>query len=124
MSNQVKIGERLRRLREEHSLTQKELASKLNISQQGYAAYERDTSVPSLTMLLDLSKHYNVSIDYILGNTEDLKLGEADDSYSAGQVNLDPEDLISRFLRLSRQDKITISSIVNYLLYYHSTRKD
>ena len=65
MSNQVKIGERLRRLREEHSLTQKELASKLNISQQGYAAYERDTSVPSLTMLLDLSKHYNVSIDYI-----------------------------------------------------------
>ena len=65
-----------------------------------------------------------MSASTIFGNTEDLKLGEADDSYSAGQVNLDPEDLISRFLRLSRQDKITISSIVNYLLYYHSTRKD
>lgn len=60
---------RIRDLREDNDLTQKQIANKLNCSQQVYSNYELgQRDIPS-DILIKLSKIYNVSVDYILGIT-------------------------------------------------------
>ncbi|BFH60315.1 helix-turn-helix domain-containing protein [Paenibacillus azoreducens] len=64
---------RIRDLREDRDLTQQKLADHLNISQTTYSRYESgDLDVPS-SVLIKLSEFYNVSIDYILGQTNNSK---------------------------------------------------
>ncbi|WP_110932640.1 helix-turn-helix domain-containing protein [Paenibacillus bouchesdurhonensis] len=64
---------RIRSLREDKDLTQRQLADYLNITQATYSRYESgNLDVPSL-VLIKLSNYYNVSIDYILGQTDNPK---------------------------------------------------
>lgn len=57
---------RIRELREDNDLTQKELASILNCSQQVYSNYELGQRDIPTDILIRLSKYYDVSTDYIL----------------------------------------------------------
>lgn len=59
--------ERIRNLREDRDLTQNQLAKELNCSQQVYSNYELGQRDIPTDILIKLSKLYNVSIDYILG---------------------------------------------------------
>ena len=60
---------RLRDLREDKDLKQKHLAEFLNCSQQVYSNYELGQRDIPTDILIKLSIYYNVSIDYILGQT-------------------------------------------------------
>lgn len=61
---------RLRNLREDHDMTQKELARLLDCSQRIYSNYERgDVNIPT-DILIKLSRFYNTSIDYLLDQTD------------------------------------------------------
>ncbi len=60
---------RLRELREEKRLYQKEVAKALGISRQAYNRYELGRRNPDNTMLIELATLFNVSIDYLLGYT-------------------------------------------------------
>ena len=61
------FAKRLKGLRKEKGLTQTQMADMLNIKQQSYARYEASTAEPSYSMLIDISKFFEVSIDYLLG---------------------------------------------------------
>ena len=64
---------RLRHLREDNDLKQRELGEILNCSQRVYSNYERgDIDIPT-EILIKLANYYNVSIDYILGRTDNPK---------------------------------------------------
>mgnify|MGYP002508295958 CR=1 FL=1 len=65
---------RIRDLREDRELTQKELAKFLNCSQQVYSNYELGQRDIPTYVLIKLSSFYKVSVDYILGISEDPKL--------------------------------------------------
>ena len=58
---------RIRDLREDRDLTQRELAETLHCSQQVYSNYELGQRDIPTDVLIKLSKFYNVSTDYILG---------------------------------------------------------
>lgn len=58
---------RIRDLREDHDLTQQQVATILGTSQTMYARYERAASELPIRHLISLCKLYNVSADYILG---------------------------------------------------------
>lgn len=58
---------RLTQLREAKGLKQKEVAKILNVNQGNYSRYEKGTLTPTTDTLIEVSKLYNVSIDYILG---------------------------------------------------------
>jgi transcriptional regulator with XRE-family HTH domain len=61
---------RIRDLREDRDLTQTKLAEHLHISQATYSRYESgELDVPS-AVLIKLSNFYKVSIDFILGQTD------------------------------------------------------
>lgn len=64
---------RLRDLREDHDLTQKELAVKLHVSQNTYSQYESGTRHLPIEILIHLADIYHVSTDYILGLTKNPK---------------------------------------------------
>ena len=58
---------RIRDLREDNDLTQKQVASMLNCSQQVYSNYELGQRDIPTDILIALSRFYNVTTDYILG---------------------------------------------------------
>lgn len=60
---------RLKDLREDKDLLQKDVAKILNMSQTGYSKYEVGTNDIPTNVLIKLSYFYNVSVDYILGLT-------------------------------------------------------
>lgn len=68
--------ERLRDLREDADLTQKEVGTILNTTQQQYAKYELGVQEIPTHHLIRLAEYYDVSIDYIVGRLdwEDVQL--------------------------------------------------
>lgn len=62
---------RIRHLREDKDLTQKEMAKILNCSQQVYSNYELGQRDIPTEILIALSKFHKVSVDYILDITND-----------------------------------------------------
>ena len=65
--------ERIRNLREDKDLTQKQLGQLLNMSQTGYNQYEIGKNDIPTRILIELAKFYNTSIDYLLGLTNEIK---------------------------------------------------
>ena len=61
---------RIKDLREDKDLTQKEVAKFLNCSQQVYSNYELGQRDIPTQVLLALSRLHKTSIDYLLGNTD------------------------------------------------------
>ena len=70
---QVLNMNRIKELREDKDLLQKDIAKVLNISQQQYSRYESEISQMSYEQLIILSDFYHISIDYILYNTDERK---------------------------------------------------
>lgn len=61
---------RLRELREDRDLSQKQIAGELGMSQTGYSKYETGENDIPTVVLRKLALFYNVSVDYILGETD------------------------------------------------------
>lgn len=61
---------RIRNLREDNDLTQRDIADILSYTHSSYAKIERGERVLSAEVLIKLSNFYNVSIDYLLGQTD------------------------------------------------------
>ncbi len=61
--------QRIRDLREDRDLKQRQLADFLNCSQQVYSNYELGQRDIPTDILIKLSAFYNVSVDYLLGLT-------------------------------------------------------
>ena len=60
---------RIRDLREDHDLTQQQLADAIGITQRKYSYLETGTQQLTDEILVKLSRYYNVSIDYLLMQT-------------------------------------------------------
>lgn len=62
--------ERLKELRKERRLYQRELAEMLGVSVRGYQCYETGEHEPGVKKLIALADYYKVSIDYLVGRTD------------------------------------------------------
>ena len=70
------VYKRIRDLREDRDLTQKQMAKYLNCSQQVYSNYELGQRDIPTDILIKLSKLYFVSVDYILGISDNPKINK------------------------------------------------
>ena len=61
---------RIRDLREDHNLTQADVAKMLHIKQNTYSQYENEQRQIPLSCLIALAKFYKTSTDYLLGLTD------------------------------------------------------
>lgn len=65
--------QRLRELRLQHGETQQQLASLLETTQQAYLKYEKGINEMPIRRIIKLCRHYNVSADYLLGLTDEIR---------------------------------------------------
>ena len=65
-----KLTERIRTLRENNHLTQRQLAEYLGLRQQTYSRDERGELIPSLDSMSALADFYNTSVDFLVGLTD------------------------------------------------------
>lgn len=66
----MSFGNNLKKIRQEHDMTQEELAKKINTSRSNIANYENDKNMPSIEVLNKISEILNCSTDYLLGKTD------------------------------------------------------
>lgn len=71
--NKNLIGERIRETRKRNHVTQLKLCKRLGIPQSNLSLYESDKVTPSLNVLVAISKEFGVTVDYLLGISENAK---------------------------------------------------
>jgi transcriptional regulator with XRE-family HTH domain len=104
--------ERLVELRKRHSLTQNDVAIKLNTSRPNYVRYEKGNHQPPNETLTQLAKLFNVTTDYLLGQDNPLpeqkeKPAEIGERSLTRQEFIDfldtlPEDQVAKLLSIAR----------------------
>ena len=62
----LEIGKRIKEIRRENKLSQKELGELLSVSQDTVSLWETGKSVPTAEFLIELSIRFEISVDYIL----------------------------------------------------------
>lgn len=91
-------GNRIKLLREEKQIRQDELAKILSISPSAVGMYERDEREPNDEITLKIAEYFEVSTDYLLGNSdirnpEEIKNIPHANSGGLDTTGLDEEDL-------------------------------
>ncbi|RIV26718.1 XRE family transcriptional regulator [Alicyclobacillaceae bacterium I2511] len=66
-----RFSERLVVLRKSHSMTQKQLGEAIGAHERGIRFYEAGTKQPTLDSLVKLANYFNVSLDYLVGRSDD-----------------------------------------------------
>lgn len=72
----MSVGVRLKQLRKSSGKTQRDLAKSLYVTASSIGMYERDERTPSPDVLKKYADIFDVSLDYILGNSRNLKKGQ------------------------------------------------
>lgn len=67
------LKKRMRDLREDHDMTQTDVAKRLDVPQERVSEWERGLYEPRLDIIIALSQLYEVSTDYLLGLTDNPK---------------------------------------------------
>lgn len=65
------FGNRIKTLRSERKLTQKELADSLSLGESTISFYESDKREPDYDTLKKIADFFEVSVDYLMGRTDD-----------------------------------------------------
>lgn len=68
------LNVRIRELRQAHNLTQVELANNLSVAKQTVSNWENDNIQPSIDMLVKIADFFGVTMDYLLGRSNDNSL--------------------------------------------------
>ncbi|MBQ7779458.1 MAG: helix-turn-helix transcriptional regulator [Clostridia bacterium] len=64
------VQQRIFELREDNDLRQQDIAELLGTTQQVYSRYEKGINEIPLRHLITLARHYKVSVDYLVGETD------------------------------------------------------
>ena len=98
---------RLKELRKQHKLTQKELAEALNVKDSTINRYEKGVNEPSFEMFYALALYFNVTTDYLLG-VEHVETKEA-----APEFNQEQLQVVELIKKLNSKE---LGKVYNYLL--------
>ncbi len=64
--DQEKIGRFIKKIRQDHNLTQRDLAEKLGVTYQAVSKWENGKNIPDIAILQEISKEFNVNIEELL----------------------------------------------------------
>ena len=104
----MKFGEKLQSLRKKQGWTQEELAAKINVSRQALSKWELGTAKPDTENVLQVSKVFGVSTDYLLNDEL-----ERDEDIPAVQVKRD--SLPPKYTRVIYTVIVGIISVISAL---------
>ena len=99
----------LRELRLENNLTQAKLALMIGVSQQSINKYENHGVEPDTDVIRKIADTFNVSTDYLIGNTEIRHPIEKLTPYDLNEKEL---EVMEEFRKLSLQEKDLIEQLI------------
>ena len=67
----MSFSDRIVQLKNERKLLQKDIASSVGLSLRAYQYYEKGQKEPTLSVLLRLADYFDVSLDYLVGRSDD-----------------------------------------------------
>ena len=102
--------ENLRKLREEASVSQKQLAESIGVSQQSINKYENHNIEPDIETMIRIADYFNTSVDYLIGHTNLRRKIEATHAY---ELNTDERCVIEAYRKLSRKQKDCIGTVID-----------
>ena len=70
------FSERIIQLKTERNLLQKDIASNIGVSLRAYQYYEKGQKEPTLSVLVRLSDYFHVSLDYLVGRTDNPNINQ------------------------------------------------
>lgn len=108
------IGQRIKTLRIESKLTQEQFGNIFGIVKSTVSMYENDNSTPDTEMLKKLSKHFNVSIDYLLG-LSDIRESAYQLIKSGAVLVQEPSDIEKIYKNLPPEEKKLFKDYGDYL---------
>ena len=76
MSKYDKFSQRLKELRTNMNLTQRQFSQKIGCTQTTLSAYENTPKSPSLDIIIDIAEKCNVSVDWLLGLSDNVSNNE------------------------------------------------
>lgn len=100
------FAQRIAAIRKKRKLSQEKLGELINMSQRTIAAWEGSERTPSFPVLLELAEKLDVSVDYLLGRTDEEKIKEpaiTDDELRAqtfNRIKSLPEPVLEKVLDL------------------------
>ena len=100
--------QRLKELRNEKGLTQKELAKKIDSTDKSIWAYENNVAVPPLDVLLKLADVFECSIDYLVSRADDF--GNVSIQNSAHALSAEEQRLLDAYRKLNAKNRIHVSA--------------
>ncbi len=104
--NADKFSYRLLSLMEEYNLTQKKLAEQVGTTNVTISRYINGDREPRLEIATRLANVFNVSIDYLLGNTENKEI-----NLDNGNIYLDLANTLIKLYKLAPNEKLTHEQI-------------
>ncbi len=115
------FGDRLRELRQERDLKQRDVAKDLYISNKVLSSYERNVAFPSIDLFKKICEYYNVSADYLL--QIEVKKEEEPASDTSRLVALTPRQaqLLSYYERLNVENQDAVRGLM--VLYYKEQQR-
>lgn len=111
------FSKRIKELREEKEISQKQLANAMHISQSSISEHESGNQQPSLEMLAQIADYFDVNTDYLLGRTDiKISIDNLRKSLSSNSGDITVND----FLRLKEDEKEAIGGIIKSFNKYNS----
>lgn len=103
---------KLKELRQEKGLFQKDIAQILHKTITCISDWERGRTEPSLQDLAQIADYFEVSVDYLLGRTNDIGLVEVQ-----RELTHEQQELLSLYNRMSFQDKNQLIGFAKALVF-------
>lgn len=98
-----KFSNRLKQLRKENNLTQKQLADILHVSQNAIYNWENEKREPSLEMLNKIAAYFNVSLDYLMVEKENKLIIKANDpTLHSAMSKIATSDIFCSFVDINK----------------------
>lgn len=79
---------KIKELREDKNLSQEEVAKGINTSQRNIGRWEKEENEPTANFLIKLADYFQVSVDYLLGRTDELGIIQNNNSLSKNESEL------------------------------------
>ncbi len=105
----------LKELRTERSLSQKDLAEKLNYTQSNISEWEKGTVEPKAAALIALSAYFDVSIEYLLGLEDDFGVRVDDKEKKPDVLSAEERRLLEGYREINAAGKKLVIQTVETL---------
>lgn len=103
---------KIKELRQEKGISQEELANAINVKNYTIGNWERNRAEPSIESIKQMADFFEVSVDYLIGRTNDLDIIQTNANLAQDEVQL-----LDLYRQMNFQDKNQLIGFAKALVY-------